>query len=58
MAGFLTAETLCQTELSESVVGRAVTDAEQKQQQQAPLRTKHPPPSQGRCFTAVVVPPC
>jgi len=57
MAGFLAAETLCQTELSESVVGRAVRDAEQKQQQQAPLRTNHPP-SQGRCFTAVVVPPC
>ena len=46
MAGFLAAETLCEAaDLTESVVDRAVREAEQKQQQALNAN----PPSHGKC---------
>ena len=51
MAGFLAAETLCDADLSESVVDRAVRGAELKQQQ----ALKANQPSHGKCCTGSLV---
>ena len=53
MAGFLAAETLCEADLSESIVDRAVRAAEQKQQQALNVNQ----PSQGKSCTGVLVTP-
>ena len=51
MAGFLAGETLCEADLSESVVDRAMRAAEQKHQQ-ANKANEH---AHGKCCTCVEV---